>query len=167
MPAAEVDDPLRALAGRVAGLCRARGLQLATAESCTGGWIAKVLTDLPGSSAWFGTGLVTYSNAAKTALLDVPPALLLEHGAVSEAVVRRMASGLLARTGADLGVAVSGIAGPDGGTADKPVGLVWLAWGAREAGAVHVRSAVRRFDGDREAVRRAAVAAALEGLLVP
>ncbi len=159
------DDELRALATRVAALCASRRLWLTTAESCTGGWVAKACTDLAGSSEWFGTGFVTYSNAAKTALLGVPEQLLRDAGAVSEPVVRAMAEGALGRAGADLAVAISGIAGPSGGSAAKPVGTVWFAWSRRDAGAVVTTAVVARYDGDREAVRRQAVAAALSGLL--
>ena len=136
---------------------------LVTAESCTGGWIAKALTDIPGSSQWFDRGFVTYSNAAKHQLLGVPEDLLERHGAVSEAVVRAMTEGALRHAEARIAVAVSGIAGPDGGTPDKPVGTVWIAWGASETDQVVARRYA--FDGDRERVRRQAVATALEGVL--
>jgi nicotinamide-nucleotide amidase len=140
---------------------------MTTAESCTGGWVAKALTDVPGSSAWFQSGFITYANTAKTSVLGVPEALLARHGAVSESVVRRMAQGALRAAGADLAVAVSGIAGPGGGTATKPVGLVWFAI-ARRAGRrarVHVFSC--RFAGDRDAIRRRAVASVLRAVLEP
>jgi nicotinamide-nucleotide amidase len=153
-------DELQTLATRVARTLGTRGLRLATAESCTGGWIAKVLTDLAGSSDWFERGLVTYSNRAKQELLDVPAALLETHGAVSEAVVAAMARGLRARAGVEVTLAVSGIAGPGGGTPDKPVGTVWFAWDAGTS-----RTECVRFIGDRDAVRRQAVAHALRGLL--
>ncbi len=136
-----------------------------TAESCTGGWISKALTDVPGSSEWFETGFVAYGNGAKTALLGVLPAELEQHGAVSEAVVKAMALGALERAGADIAVAVSGIAGPDGGTPGKPVGTVWLAWAWRRGQSVHVQARRKSFKGDREAVRRKSVAGALSGLL--
>jgi len=136
--------------------------QLAVAESCTGGWLAKCLTDSAGSSAWFERGFVTYSNAAKREMLGVSAGTLAEHGAVSEAVVREMAQGVLAHSRADVAVAISGIAGPGGGTPDKPVGTVCFAWAAR-AGFEEV--VTRRFDGDRDAVRRHAVRYALERLL--
>jgi nicotinamide-nucleotide amidase len=155
------DTDLYALAESLSRALLARGATVATAESCTGGWIAKALTDVPGSSAWFGTGFVSYSNAAKDALLGVPAALLAEHGAVSEAVVRAMVEGCLARSGAAIAVAVSGIAGPDGGSPAKPVGSVWLAVG--DTG--HVSAVLHRFAGDREAVRRQTVAAALVAVL--
>lgn len=134
---------------------------LVTAESCTGGWIAKACTDRPGSSQWFRGGVVTYTNDSKTSLLGVRRQTLAAHGAVSEATVREMALGALERLDGDVAVAVSGIAGPDGGTADKPVGTVWFAWATGSS----VRSAQHRFAGDRDAVRRQAVAAALQGLL--
>lgn len=153
-------DELQTLATRVARTLGARHRRLATAESCTGGWIAKVLTDLAGSSDWFERGLVTYSNRAKQELLDVPAALLEAHGAVSEAVVAAMARGLRERTGVDVTLAVSGIAGPGGGTPDKPVGTVWFAWDAGPS-----RTDCVQFAGDRDAVRRQAVAHALRGLL--
>lgn len=140
------------------------GATLATAESCTGGWIAKAITDVPGSSAVLGFGLVSYSNAAKESLLGVRPETLSAEGAVSEAVVREMAEGALALSGAEFAVAVSGIAGPGGGTADKPVGTVWFAWARRAGGKPATEAALERFEGDRDAVRRASVRVALEGL---
>ncbi len=135
---------------------------LATAESCTGGMIASACTDLAGSSAWFERGFVTYSNEAKAELLGVPPALIAEHGAVSEPVARAMAAGAVARSQAQVSVAVTGVAGPTGGSAAKPVGTVWFAW---SVGGV-VSSEVQRFAGDRAAVRAATVAHALAQLLV-
>lgn len=140
----------------------ARGQRLAVAESCTGGMIAEWLTDRAGSSAWFDCGLVTYSNAAKQSLLDVPADTLQAHGAVSAATVLAMTRGLLTRTGVDWTLAVSGIAGPDGGTPDKPVGTVWIAWQGMQAAGSCSRF---RFDGDRAAVREQAALAALQGLL--
>jgi nicotinamide-nucleotide amidase len=156
------DARLAALAGEVALCCLCGGFSIATAESCTGGYIAKVLTDLPGSSQWFGAGFVTYSNAAKTTLLGVPAGILETHGAVSEAVVCAMAEGAWTRAAARRAVAVSGIAGPTGGSAAKPVGTVWLAWAGPDR---PTRSEVHHFAGDRDAIRRQAVLAALEGLL--
>lgn len=156
------DATLAVLARRVAAALDGPSWTLATAESCTGGWIAKVLTDIPGSSAWFHGGFVTYSNAAKTAMLGVPEALLADSGAVSREVVEAMAAGAQQRTGAPLAVAVSGIAGPGGGTPDKPVGTVWFAWAGPDSTR---RNEVRQFPGDREAVRRQTVAVALEGVL--
>ncbi len=146
-----------------AGLAlRSRGWTLTTAESCTGGWIAKAITDVAGSSAWFERGFVVYGNAAKQELLDVDESVLAAHGAVSAETVAAMALGALAHSRAELAVAVSGVAGPGGGSAAKPVGTVWLAW-ARRGGPVHSRCL--RFEGDRDAVRRQATSAALEGVL--
>jgi nicotinamide-nucleotide amidase len=161
-PEGSSDAELAALARRLGDRLHAAGLSFAAAESCTGGWIAKLATDVAGSSEWFERGLVTYSNRAKEELLGVPEALIVAQGAVSEPVVRAMVEGLLARCPAELAVAVSGIAGPGGGSAEKPVGTVWLAWG-RRGGAV--RSRRECFAGDREGVRRQAAAAALSGLL--
>ncbi len=135
----------------------ARGWMLATAESCTGGLIAAACTDLPGSSQWFERGFVSYSNAAKTALLGVPADLITAHGAVSEPVARAMAEGAVRHSAAQVSVAVTGVAGPTGGSPDKPVGTVWFGW--RVAGATH--SELRRFAGDRAAVRAATVRHAL------
>lgn len=133
---------------------------LTTAESCTGGMIAAQCTDLAGSSAWFERGFVTYSNAAKTDMLGVPAALIESHGAVSEAVVRAMAQGALKRSAAQVAIAVTGIAGPSGGSADKPVGTVWLGW----ATASGVYAEQHCFAGDRAAVRSASVQRALQYL---
>jgi nicotinamide-nucleotide amidase len=140
----------------------ARGWRLATAESCTGGLLAAACTDLAGSSHWFERGWVTYSNDAKQADLDVPLAVLARHGAVSEPVVRSMAEGARARSRAQLAVSISGIAGPDGGTPDKPVGLVWFAVAVEGQ---PTQAMCRQFAGDRAAVRQASVRAALEALL--
>ncbi|MEE4294812.1 MAG: nicotinamide-nucleotide amidohydrolase family protein [Xanthomonadales bacterium] len=153
-----------ALAKTVAGLSEKllrRRLSLATAESCTGGWIAKCCTDRAGSSAWFERGFVTYSNAAKHDLLGVDAQVLEQAGAVSEIVARQMAAGAVSRSAADVSVAVTGIAGPDGGSADKPVGTVWFGWSLKGA----VSTDCRVFDGDRDSVRRQAVAHALGGLI--
>ncbi len=140
---------------------RARAWLLATAESCSGGMVAAACTELAGSSDWFERGFVTYSNAAKTELLGVPQALIAEHGAVSEEVARAMAQGARRHSLAQLAVAVTGIAGPDGGSVDKPVGTVWLAWSGPD-----VEHAERHcYSGDRAAVRSATVQRALEGLL--
>ncbi|AVO40848.1 CinA family protein [Simplicispira suum] len=138
----------------------ARGEMLATAESCTGGLIAAACTALAGSSQWFERGFVSYSNAAKSELLGVDPALIAQHGAVSEPVVRAMAEGALAHSAAQASLAVTGIAGPTGGSADKPVGMVWFGWCV--AGRTH--SEVQRFAGDRAAVRAATVAHAVAQL---
>ena len=139
----------------------ARGWMLATAESCTGGLIAAACTDLSGSSQWFERGFVSYSNAAKTDLLGVSAALLAQHGAVSQAVAGAMAQGALAHSPANIAVAVTGVAGPGGGSADKPVGTVWIAWKRRGG---YARAEVFHFDGDREAVRRQTVGRALQGI---
>ncbi len=154
-------------------LARAGGVRLAganqalvTAESCTGGWIAQACTDVAGSSRWFQGGVVAYANSAKTALLGVPEALIAEHGSVSEPVVRTMAAGALQRLGGTVAIAVSGVAGPDGGTPGKPVGTVWLAWARREAsGSCRIETAREQFAGGREDVRRWTVGRALEHLL--
>ena len=138
----------------------ARGQMLATAESCTGGMIAAACTDLAGSSQWFERGFVTYSNAAKTELLGVPAALIAQHGAVSEPVACAMAEGAIDRSHAQVSVAVTGVAGPTGGSADKPVGTVWLAWHVDG----HTHSERCQFAGDRAAVRGATVWNALAQL---
>ena len=158
-PAAESAVP--DLVSQLAALLRLRGLMLATAESCTGGLIAAACTEISGSSDWFERGFVTYSNAAKTELLDVPATMIDTHGAVSEAVACAMASGALARSRAACAVAVTGVAGPTGGSADKPVGTVWLAWATPQG----VQAEHHRFPGDRAAVRLATVQRALAGLL--
>lgn len=139
----------------------ARGALCATAESCTGGLVAGAITDVPGSSVWFDRGYVTYTNEAKEQMLGVPAAVLAEHGAVSEPTARAMAAGALARSAAGFAVAITGVAGPAGGSPAKPVGLVCFAWAARGGATV---AATHRFPGDREAVRRAAVVTALAGL---
>jgi nicotinamide-nucleotide amidase len=153
---------LAVLAVQVGEALRRRGWSLVTAESCTGGWIAKAVTDVPGSSGWFQCSFVTYSDQAKVDLLAVPAATLASYGAVSGETVAAMASGALARSRADVAVAVSGIAGPDGGTVDKPVGTVWLAWATRDG---RSRQCCEHFAGDRAAVRQQSVAVALAGLL--
>ncbi len=139
----------------------ARSWMMATAESCTGGLIAAACTDLAGSSAWFERGLVTYSNEAKTELLGVPAELIAQHGAVSEAVARAMATGALAHSRAQVAVAVTGVAGPGGGSASKPVGTVWLAWATPQG----LWSERQVFAGDRAAVRQATVDHALQKLV--
>lgn len=156
------DEQLCQLAMHVGEELRASDLRLVTAESCTGGWIAKVVTDIPGSSDWFDRGLVAYSNVAKMDLLDVRETTLAEWGAVSAETVAEMVAGALQRSGAGVAVAVSGIAGPTGGSSDKPVGTVYLAW-MLEGGLLHTEC--RHFAGDRDAVRRQTVVAVLEGIL--
>lgn len=153
---------IQTLTQQLAELLRARGWQLATAESCTGGGIAAALTDLAGSSQWFDRGFVTYSNQAKQDMLGVSAATLDSEGAVSEATVREMVAGALAHSAAQVAVAVSGIAGPSGGSADKPVGTVYLAWQVAGAEPV-VRT--EHFDGDRAAVREQTIVCALQGVL--
>jgi nicotinamide-nucleotide amidase len=159
------DEDLRRLAARVARRVLARGESVTTAESCTGGWIAKALTDIAGSSQWFGEGFVTYSNSAKQRRLGVPASVLQAAGAVSEPVVRALARGALEQTAASLAVAVSGIAGPGGAVPGKPVGTVWLCWAVRRGRRIRYSTARRQFRGDRDAVRRKTVQAALQGLL--
>jgi nicotinamide-nucleotide amidase len=155
------DRELVRLGEGVAAMLTQRGQMMVTAESCTGGWIAKVLTDIPGSSAWFEAGLVAYSYEAKEALLGVNPRTLERTGAVSQETVIEMVSGALARYGASVAVAVTGIAGPGGATPGKPVGTVWIGWKRRGG---YARAQMFHFDGDREAVRRQTVAAALAGI---
>lgn len=138
------------------------GRMVATAESCTGGMVAGAITDIAGSSNWFDRGFVTYSNQAKMEMLGVSAATLSAHGAVSEATVREMARGAVERSAACLSVAISGVAGPGGGSAERPVGLVWFAWAESGDG---VQVARHLFDGDRVTVRKQATETALEGLL--
>jgi nicotinamide-nucleotide amidase len=156
-----VTDDIARLARELGNALLARRATCATAESCTGGLVAGAITDVAGSSGWFERGFVTYSNEAKQELLGVPEATLRAHGAVSEATARAMAEGALGRSRARFVVAITGVAGPGGGTPDKPVGMVCLAW----AGPAGVVVTTRRFPGDRAAVRQASVVAALEGLL--
>jgi nicotinamide-nucleotide amidase len=139
-----------------------RGWRVATAESCTGGGIAAAITVVAGSSSWFEYGIVSYANSAKEKLLHVNPQTLVEHGAVSQAVVEQMVAGALALSGADIAVAVSGVAGPSGGTSEKPVGTVWFAWGLA-SGDIH--SECFHFVGDRASVQSQAVVQGLSGLL--
>jgi nicotinamide-nucleotide amidase len=155
-------DTLIALAARLGARLKRRRLKLATAESCTGGWIAQALTSVAGSSAWFERGFVTYSNEAKKEMLGVRGATLARHGAVSEATARAMAAGALLRSRAQVSVAVTGVAGPTGGTKDKPVGMVCFAWARKRSAPA---SATLHFRGGRESVRRQSVIAALQGLL--
>ena len=151
-------EPLAlAIFGPLADLLLEKGLLMATAESCTGGLIAAACTAVAGSSAWFERGFVTYSNEAKTDLLGVDAALIAEHGAVSEAVACAMAQGAIVRSNAQVAVAVTGVAGPTGGSADKPVGTVWFGWSVLGK----VQAECQHFEGDRAAVRAAAVQHAL------
>lgn len=155
------DDDLRRIAIDVGERLRASRLMLVTAESCTGGWIAKVVTDIAGSSDWFDCGMAVYSYEAKQAMLGVNPHTLEHFGAVSRETAIEMVSGALVHSGASIAVAVTGIAGPGGGSEDKPVGTVWIAW-KRRGDYAHAK--VFHFDGDREGVRRQTVAQALMGL---
>lgn len=155
------DHHLFVLGQAIADVLLSRGLSIVTAESCTGGWIAKVLTDIPGSSNWFECGVVAYSYEAKEALLGVQAQTLERTGAVSQETVLEMVSGALARYGATVAVAVTGIAGPGGATAGKPVGTVWIGWKRRGG---YAKAEPFHFAGDREAVRRQTVNAALEGV---
>jgi nicotinamide-nucleotide amidase len=158
------DFALAALALSVGRSLRRAGLSIATAESCTGGLIAKCLTDIAGSSDYFERGWVTYSNAAKHDELGVRLATLERHGAVSEAVALAMARGALRRSSARVSIAVTGIAGPAGGTAEKPVGTVWIAWGLQREGGNQAYARLFHLRGGRNAIRRQAAVAALEGL---
>lgn len=156
-------DHLLQLSARVGSTLAARGWRVATAESCTGGGVAAALTAIAGSSAWFEYGIVSYANVAKEKLLGVSARSLQHEGAVSELVVKEMVQGVLALSGAELAVAISGIAGPGGGTAQKPVGTVWFAW-ATAAGDLNTE--LLHIEGDRNEVQSRAVSYALEGLLV-
>ena len=159
----DFDQQAADLARRIAAALSAKTARVAVAESCTGGWIAKCLTDLPGSSAWFGYGFVTYSDAAKQDLLGVSPETLAALGAVCQDVAEQMATGARLASAAEIAVAVTGIAGPDGGSPAKPVGTVCFAWAGP---GVQLISDTRRFTGDRDSIRRQSVIAALEGVLV-
>ena len=159
---AVTENSVRDTARQLGECLKARNMTLAVAESCTGGWIAKLITDLPGSSQWFDAAVVCYSNAAKSRLLAVPAQTIEEFGAVSGDTVLYMTDGLFEKTGADVAVSVSGIAGPEGGSADKPVGTVWLCWGKRgKTSLAHEY----HFEGDREAVRLQTVDAALNAVM--
>ena len=159
------DPELARLAARVGRRLLKAGRRIATAESCTGGWIAKSLTDIAGSSQWLLEGFVTYSNEAKERTLGVARSVLKSQGAVSVGAARAMAAGALRRSGAQVAVAVTGIAGPGGAVPGKPVGTVWLAWAVQRGRRVHVVAELRHFRGDRETVRRKTVRAALAGVL--
>lgn len=156
-------DTLTTLATQVGAKLAAQGAMLATAESCTGGWVAQALTAIAGSSTWFERGFVTYADAAKQEMLGVRADTLTTYGAVSEHTAREMAAGALAHSRAQLAVAVTGIAGPGGGSPEKPVGTVCFAWAMKE-GALDAET--RHFNGDRESVRRQAVIVALQGILL-
>ena len=156
------DEELHQLAIELGDRLRARGWMLATAESCTGGWVGQLVTAIPGSSQWYERGFITYANAAKVEMLGVPEAALATYGAVSEETAAAMAAGALAHSHAQAALAISGIAGPGGGTPQKPVGLVCYGWALADG---TVMSSTCRLDGDREEIRSRAVAAALRGLI--
>ena len=165
-----MDKELYQLAEQVAAQLTQTGNCLATAESCTGGWVAKCLTDVPGSSQWFDRGYVVYNGQAKQQMLGVPAKVISSNGEVSEAVVRSLAEGVLAHSNASISLAISGIAGPGGGSEEKPVGTVWFAWSRADKVAGVVRGVkttaeTQCFSGDREAVRRQAVMLAMQGAL--
>ena len=150
------------LAAQMGGALKSHGLMLVTAESCTGGGVASAITDVAGSSAWFERGFVTYSNLSKQQMLGVSEATLAQYGSVSEAVVREMVAGALRLSNAQVALAVSGIAGPDGGTPDKPVGTVWFAWGVKNTGIYTKR---HQIAGNRAEVRAHAVRIAMQGVV--
>ncbi|WP_062067180.1 CinA family protein [Cellvibrio sp. OA-2007] len=156
-----MDDHLHQLSQRLGEQLLQRNWRIATAESCTGGGVAAAITAIPGSSAWFEYGIVSYANAAKEKLLGVSSETLAREGAVSEAVVIEMARGVLALSGADIAVAISGIAGPSGGSVEKPVGTVWFAWAT---GTGEIKTELKRFDGDRAAIQRQAISFAVTKL---
>lgn len=158
-------ESIRKLAAALVHDMTHAGKAVATAESCTGGWVAKAITDIPGSSGVFHYGVVSYSNGAKEHLLGVRSETLEQHGSVSGPVVEEMAQGAINLSGADIAVAVSGIAGPDGGTDEKPVGTVWFAWAVRDGGKIRTESGIRNFGGDRELIRELTVVHALQGVL--
>lgn len=155
------DEFLHQLAAQVGAALVERGLMLASAESCTGGWLGQAITSVAGSSAWYERGFITYTYISKREMLGVSGATLEQHGAVSEPTVKEMALGALSRSHAQIAVAITGIAGPGGGTAEKPVGMVCFSWAMKDGLA---RSETRHFTGDREAVRRQSVAVALQGV---
>ena len=160
------DKELTLIVEQLAGLLIKNNKQLAVAESCTGGWVAKVLTDLAGSSVWFERGFVTYSNQAKHEMLGVAESTLETHGAVSQETVTEMAIGALKNSPADFSLSISGIAGPHGGTKDKPVGFVWFCWAANENNNFHILASESKvFDGDRDSVRYQAVEYVLTELI--
>jgi nicotinamide-nucleotide amidase len=155
-------DTLTTLAALVGAKLKAQGAMLATAESCTGGWLAQAVTAVAGSSDWFERGFVTYSDTAKQEMLGVSPGTLARYGAVSEQTAREMAAGALRHSRAQMAVAITGIAGPGGGSPEKPVGMVCFAWSGSKGAPV---AQTRQFSGDRESVRRQSVMVALQGVL--
>lgn len=156
-----MESELFKLAEQLGRLLKANGKTIATAESCTGGWIAQTITEVPGSSAWFDRGFVTYSNAAKVQMLGVNPQTLERYGAVSAETATEMAAGALTHSNANVAVAVTGIAGPDGGTPEKPVGTVFIAWANRNGAARVVR---KQLSGNRKQIREQTVRGAMEGI---
>ncbi|MDR7090086.1 MULTISPECIES: nicotinamide-nucleotide amidohydrolase family protein [Cellvibrio] len=158
-----MDDHLHQLSQRLGEQLLQRNWRIATAESCTGGGVAAAITAISGSSAWFEYGIVSYANAAKEKLLGVSSETLAREGAVSEAVVIEMARGVLALSGADIAVAISGVAGPSGGSPEKPVGTVWFAWVTATG---EIKTELKHFDGDRAEVQKQAVVLALEGVMI-
>jgi len=157
-------DSIGTLSEALVGELLAAGKTVSIAESCTGGWIAKSLTDISGSSGCFAYGIVSYSNGAKESLLGVNPTTLAEYGAVSEPVVREMAQGALNLSGADIAAAVSGVAGPEGGSEEKPVGTVWIAWATRKKGESDIDAEKKLLKGERDSVRAQTVVIALQGI---
>ncbi|MDO9169717.1 MAG: CinA family protein [Methylobacter sp.] len=156
-----MESELFKLAEQLGRLLKASGKTIATAESCTGGWIAQTITEIPGSSAWFDRGFVTYSNAAKVQMLGISVQLLEDYGAVSAEAATAMAAGVLSHSNADIAVAVTGIAGPDGGTPEKPVGTVFIAWAHKNGTAKVVK---KQFSGNRRQIRAQTVKSAIEGM---
>lgn len=156
------DEHLQKLAQAIGNQLHGKGIMLATAESCTGGWVGKVITDIVGSSSWFDRGFITYTNQAKQEMLGVSAETLAANGAVSEETVCEMVRGALKHSHADIALGITGIAGPGGATAKKPVGTVWIAWGNKDG---YLHSEQHHFTGEREEVRREAVACALDGVL--
>ncbi len=157
-------EAIEQLAGALVDELRSAGKAVSTAESCTGGWIAKAITDIAGSSEVFHYGIVSYSNGAKESILGVQNRTLEDHGAVSEAVVIEMAEGALNLSGADIGIAVSGVAGPAGGSEAKPVGTVWFAWAVRDGTRIRSDTSLEHFEGDRDLIRELTVVHALQGV---
>ena len=157
-------EAIEKLAKALVAELAAAGKAVSTAESCSGGWVAKAITDIPSASAVFHYGIVSYSNGAKEALLGVQNETLEQHGSVSEATVIEMAEGAINLSGADIAVAVSGVAGPTGGSKEKPVGMVWFAWAVRDGSKIRSTTSCEHFDGDRDLVRELTVAHALQGV---
>jgi nicotinamide-nucleotide amidase len=165
-----MDEKLYALAKAVGQVLNSKGILMATAESCTGGWVAKCMTDVPGSSAWFDSGFTVYNREAKQRMLNVPAAIIESNGEVSEATVHAMAQGAIAQSRASVSVAISGVAGPGDESDEKPHGTVWFAWCIAERvegviGHYRTTSFLEHFSGNRESVRRQAVATSLQGIL--